>query len=144
MRRVIVLGGLGLFGRTAAEQLRVLGVSIQTASRRRGADLQVDANDPASIRAAFKHGDIVVDAAGPFHLRSTALIEAAIEIGLDIIDINDDLIYAERVIALKPRIDNTEIRVLSSASSVSAISAAVVRHSGIAEPVRVAAFFRMS
>ena len=79
MRRVIVLGGLGLFGRTAAEELRQLGVPVKTASRRAGADLQVDANDATSIRQSIQAGDVIVDAAGPFRDRSTALIEAAIE-----------------------------------------------------------------
>ena len=139
-KRVIVLGGLGLFGRTTVEQLRELGVSAQTASRGAAADLRVDANDRASIRACFRPGDMVIDAAGPFHERSTALIEAAIEIGFDVIDFNDDLGYAEWVIALEPQIEAAGIRVLPSASSVSAVAAAVIRHSGVAEPVRVSAF----
>ena len=140
VRRVIVLGGLGLFGRTAAAQLRQLGVAVQTASRSAAADLQVDANDPASIRASLRAGDVVVDAAGPFYSRSTALINAAIEIGFDVIDLNDDLRYAESVLALEPQIAAAGIRVLSSASSVSAVAATIVRHSGLAAPRRVTAF----
>lgn len=138
--RVTVLGGLGLFGRAAAEQLRALGITVQTASRGPGADLRVDANDGDSIRAAFTPGDLVIDAAGPFHVRSTALVETAIETGFDIIDLNDDLGYAEKILSFQPRIDAVGIRVLSSASSVSAITAAVVRHSGIDSPVRVSSF----
>jgi hypothetical protein len=137
---VIVLGGLGLFGRTAAEQLRQFDIRPQIATRRSTADMQVEANDRASIRASFRAGDIVLDAAGPFYHRTTALVEAAIETGFDIIDINDDLSYAERALALEPRIASAEIRVLSSASSVSAVAAAVVRHSRVTAPVRVTAF----
>jgi len=140
MRRVIVLGGLGHFGRIAAEQLRLLRVGVQIASRNPAADLQVDANDAESIRAALRAGDIVIDAAGPFHGRSTALLESAIEIGVDLIDINDDLRYAEAVLALQPQIESAGIRVLSSASTVSAVATAVVRDSGIAAPKRVTAF----
>jgi hypothetical protein len=140
MRRVLVLGGLGHFGRTAVDELRRIGVRAMTASRRSEADLKIDANDASSIRQSVHKGDVVLDAAGSFHERSTALIEAAAEINFDIIDLNDDLGYAERVIALEPQIDAAGIRVLSSASSVSAVAAAVVRHSGIDLPVRVTAF----
>ena len=140
MKRVIVLGGLGQFGRTAAQQLRRFGIPVQTAGRRPAADMQVDANDANSIRAALRAGDVVIDTAGPFHTRSTALIESAMEIGFDVIDINDDLGYAESVLALAPRITGAEIRVLSSASTVSAVAAAVVRHSGIATPRQAMSF----
>ena len=140
MKRVIVLGGLGLFGRTAVDELRRLGVTVVTASRGEGADLRVDANDGTSIRASIQNSDVVMDAAGPFHERSAALIEAAAEIGFDVVDLNDDLGYAELILSHEPQIDLAGIRVLSSASSVSAVAAAVVRHSGIELPKRVTTF----
>lgn len=140
MKRVIVLGGLGLFGRTAVDELRRLGVTVVTASRGESADLRVDANAGASIRAAIENGDVVVDTAGPFHARSTALIEAAAEIGFDVVDLNDDLSYAELVSSHEQKIDAAGICVLNSASSVSAVTAAVVRHSGNDLPKRVTTF----
>jgi saccharopine dehydrogenase-like NADP-dependent oxidoreductase len=140
MRRVIVLGGLGQFGQTAAEELRRLGIGLKTASRGTGADLLVNANDPASIRAVMRAGDIVLDAAGPFQARSMALIEAAVEIGFDVVDLNDDLAYAQSVNALESTIETAGIRVLSSASSVSAVAAAVVRRCAFDLPARVTAF----
>jgi hypothetical protein len=140
VKRVIVVGGLGLFGRTIVEQLRQLGVVAQSASRGAAAELRVDANDPNSIRSVMRAGDVVIDAAGPFHERSTALIESAIDIGFDVVDINDNLSYAESVVALQSRIDASRIRVLNSSSTVSAVSAAIVRHSGIGPPTRVTTF----
>ena len=140
MKRVVVLGGLGLFGRTVIEQLRGLGLIAQSASRRGEADLQLDANDAASIRAALRPGDLIIDAAGPFHARTTALIQAAIDVGFDVIDLNDDLSYAESMIAMEPRIVAAGIRVLSSASSVSAVAAAVVQLSEVISPRRVTTF----
>ena len=140
LNRIIVLGGLGQFGRTAAEQLRLFALPVEIGGRRTPADVLVDANDPASIRSALRAGDIVVDAAGPFYTRSTALIEAATEIGFDVIDINDNLRYAEAVLSLQPRIADAGIRVLSSASSVSAVAAAVVTHSGVSSPQKLTAF----
>ena len=137
---MIVLGGLGLFGGTIVEQLHHRGLVVQTASRKGAADLPIDANDRESIQAVVRAGDLVIDAAGPFHKRSTALLEAAIEVGFDVIDINDNLRYAERVAALEPHIVAAGIRILSSASSVSAVAAGFVMHSNVASPVRVTAF----
>jgi hypothetical protein len=140
VKRIIVLGGLGHFGRTTADTLRELALRVKTASRGDGADIRVDANDSASIRAGIGPGDIVIDTAGPFHGRSTALVETAIDVGFDLIDLNDDLSYAERVIALAPRIENAGIRVLSSASTVSAVAAAVIGQSGVELPRQLTAF----
>jgi hypothetical protein len=140
VRRVIVLGGLGWFGRAIAEQLGRLGVGAISASRGAGAPLRIDANDPASLHSNLRPGDIVIDAAGPYHLRSTAFVEAAIEIGFDVIDLNDYLHYAHALLGLKPQIDAAGIRVLTSASTVSAVAAAVVRRVEIASPVSIRGF----
>jgi short subunit dehydrogenase-like uncharacterized protein len=140
VRRVVVLGGLGFFGRTAAAELRKLGLHVRTASRRHGADLRIDANDPESIRAEVRHGDIVLDAAGPYYARTPALIEAAIDVGFDVVDLNDDLSYAEMVLAQESRIAERGIRVLTSASTVSAFSAAVMQIIGPESPNRFTSF----
>ncbi|HEX4412847.1 MAG TPA: saccharopine dehydrogenase NADP-binding domain-containing protein [Lacipirellulaceae bacterium] len=140
MKRIVVLGGFGLFGRTIVSELATLGLTAVVGSRRGEANLRVDANDAASMQQVLRAGDLVVDAAGPFHPRSTALIRKAIEMKFDVVDINDDLGYAEAALQLAPEIAAAGIRVLSSASSVSAIAAAVVAHSGIAMPRRVTSF----
>ncbi len=140
VRQVIALGGLGFFGRAAAAQLRKLGVHVRTASRGSGADLRIDANDPDSIRAAVRPGNIVLDAAGPFHSRTLALVESAICIGFDVVDLNDDLQYAEAVLSLEPQIAEAGIRVLCSASTVSAFSAAVMQIIGTRPPRRFTSF----
>jgi hypothetical protein len=140
VRRIVVLGATGHFGRAAAEQLRELGLPFKTASRRGHVDIRVDANDAASIRSAIDRDDIIVDAAGPFYRRSMTLIETAIDFGFDVVDLNDDLRYAERVIELAPRIESAGIRILSSASTVSAMSAAVIAQSDIERPQKLTAF----
>jgi hypothetical protein len=140
MKRIIVLGGLGQFGSTALNELRRLNFPAQAAGRSAAADIQIDANDPASLRAKLRAGDIVLDTAGPFHTRTPALIEAAIDVGFDIIDINDNLRYAEMILAREPQIKTAGIRVLSSASTVSAVAATVIRQSRIVNPIRVRVF----
>lgn len=139
MTRIVVLGGRGWFGGAAVERLRRDGSHPLVASRRPGADLVIDAEDRASIRAALRERDVVIDAAGPFQRRSTALVESCLTLGCDVIDLSDSLDYAQRLHVLGPGIETAGIRVLTSCSSVSAVSAALVRLSRVKEPVRVSA-----
>lgn len=137
MRRIVVLGGSGFFGAAAVEQLRAKGAAVMSASRRPEADLRLDVEEPASLRAALDEGDVVIDTVGPFQNRTTALVEAALEIGFDLIDISDSLAYVTMLYKLQERIDASGIRVLTACSSLSAVSAAMVRRSGVDDPVRV-------
>ena len=140
MRRIVVLGGTGFFGAAAVERLRADGLEPMIAARHGIAEMRLDVDSRASVKAALRPFDVVVDAVGPYQSRSTALIEAAIETGFDVIDLSDSLEYAEKVEGLRLRIEAAGIRVLTSCSSVSAISAAAVRLSGFANPVRLAVF----
>jgi hypothetical protein len=128
-----------MFGRTAAEALRAMGL-LPLVAGRRGGDLAVDANDPSSVRAALRAGDLVLDAAGPFQDRTLALVEAAIDVGFDVIDLSDDLRYAEQVLRLAAPIAKAGIRVLNACSSVSALAAFLVGLAGIPRPVRARGF----
>ena len=140
MRRIVVAGGLGFFGSATVECLRRKGAHPVRASRGPGAEVRLDVEDPDSIRAALRPGDVVVDAAGPFQGRTGVLAEAAIEIGFDLLDLSDSLAHAQRILDLRARIDASEIRVLPSCSAISVISAAAVRWSGARVPARVDAF----
>ena len=140
MSRIVVIGGRGWFGSAAADLLRRDGSHPVSAGRRPGADLVIDVEDPVSIAAALRGGDLVIDAAGPFQRRSTVLVETCLTVGCDVIDLSDSLAYAMQLHALRSRIENAGRRVLTSCSSVSAVSAALVRLSGVESPVRVSAF----
>jgi len=141
MPRVIVIGAHGFFGQLATLRLRESSLEPIRASRRAGiSELYVDADDPGSIRSVLQAGDIVLDAAGPFQTRTTALVEAATEVGFDVVDLSDSFAYAARILAMRDRIDRTGARILTSCSSISAVSAALVRLSGVAAPSRVSVF----
>ena len=140
MRRIVIAGGLGFFGRTAAERLRAEGLRPLTAARRPGADLRLDVDDAISLRAALRPGDVVLDTVGPFQDRTTALAEAALEIGFDLIDIADSGAYVQKLYALRPRFAASSVRLLTACSSVSGVSAALVRHSGLSDPMRLTGF----
>jgi hypothetical protein len=140
MTRIVVLGGRGFFGRAAIELLRGLGHAPLSAARRPGADLALDGEDGAALRRTLRPGDVVLDAAGPFQARTTALVDAAVDAGFHVVDVGDALGYAERVLAMRARIDAAGVAVCPSASTVSAVTAALVRLSGVAAPVRVSGF----
>ena len=141
MPRVIVLGAGGFFGSVATDRLLAEGFTPVRSSRRPGIfELQIDADDADSIKSRLRPGDIVLDAAGPFQTRTTALVEAAIEVGFDVVDLSDSFDYAARVLALRDRIDRSGMRVLNACSAVSAVSAVLIRLSGVAEPVRASVF----
>jgi len=140
-RRLIVLGAGGFFGSVATDCLQAEGFTPVRSSRRPGIfELQIDANDAGSIRSKLRPGDIVLDAAGPFQTRNTALVEGATEVGFDVVDLSDSFAYAARMVAMRDRIDPAATRILTSCSAVSAVSAALVRLSGVAEPARVSVF----
>ena len=138
VRRIVVVGGTGFFGAAAVERLRAGGLQPLVATLRAKGDLRLDVNSRASIKSALRQLDVVVDAVGPFQARSTALVEAAIETGFDVVDLSDSLEYAEKIEGLRLRIEAAGIRVLTSCSSVSVISAAAVQVSGFPKPVRLA------
>ncbi len=140
MKRIIVLGGFGFFGAAVVERLRADGVTPLIGSRRAGADVRVDVEDLVSLRSALRPEDVVIDTVGPFQDRTMALVQAAMEIGFDVVDISDSFAYVSKIHALKPQIDQHGVRVLPACSSISAVSAALVRLSGIEKPVRVTGF----
>ncbi len=141
MRRVIVLGAGGFFGSVATDRLLAEGLTPVRSSRRPGIfELQIDANDADSIRSSLRPGDIVLDTAGPFQTRNAVLVEAATEVGFDVVDLSDSFAYATRIVAMRDRIDRAAVRILTSCSAVSAVSAALVRLSGVAVPTRVSVF----
>ena len=135
-RRVVVVGGTGFFGRTGVELLQAEGRRVAVASRRGDAELQIDAEDPASIRAALDPDDIVVDAAGPFQNRSTVLVEGAIEVGFALIDLADSVAFVRRVRALADPIERSRARVYSACSTMSTLSAAAIEASTVSRPTQ--------
>ncbi|MBV8199995.1 MAG: hypothetical protein JOZ15_05155, partial [Acidobacteria bacterium] len=139
MTRILIIGGRGFFGAAAVELLRRDGLRPLIGSRRPGADCQVDAEGAASLRAALRGGDVVIDAAGPFQRRSSLLVEIALGAGCDVIDLADSLDHARRMQRLAPRIERAGTRVLTACSSVSAVTAALVRALGVTAPARISA-----
>jgi hypothetical protein len=65
------------------------------------------------------------------------LLEVAITVGFDVVDLSDNLDYAQVVHAMDDRLKAANVRVFTSCSAVSAVTAAAVKQSGIQRPTVV-------
>ena len=135
MRRVIVLGARGFFGARAVGLLRAAAVPAVGLTR-----ADADAEDRASLRSALHPNDVILDAAGPFQTRSTALLDVALELGADVVDLSDSLAYARSMRAREDEIAARGIAVLTGCSAISAVAATLVRASAVGLVRRVDAW----
>jgi len=132
LRRVVVFGA-GFFGRLVARRLGDARIRAVVASRTRG-DIQIDVEDRGSLVRTLQPGDVIVDTAGPFQVRTTALVETAIERGCDVVDMSDARAYAEAVLPLHDRAAATGVRILTSCSAIATVAAAAIRASECVSP----------
>jgi hypothetical protein len=132
LRRVVVIGA-GFFGGVVARRLADVGIRAVVASRTRG-DTRVDVEDRVALARALETNDVVVDTAGPFQSRSTALVETAIARGCDVVDLSDARGYAQAVLALHDRAVANGVRILTSCSAIATVAASAIRASGAVSP----------
>ncbi|HEV2011174.1 MAG TPA: hypothetical protein VGS17_09140 [Candidatus Limnocylindria bacterium] len=128
LRRVIVLGARGFFGAHAVRLLRAAAVPAVGLTR-----ADADANDRSSLRSALHENDVILDAVGPFQTRSTALLDVALELGADLVDLSDSLSYARSMRAREGEIAARGIAVLTGCSAISAVVATLVRASTVGQ-----------
>ena len=130
--RVLVLGGYGFFGRRLVERLeRQPGLELVVAGRTgRGAKaVALDAwADDFPQRLAALAPDVLVNAAGPFQGQDYRVARACIAARAHYIDLADAREFVAGVGVLDRAARAAGVRVLSGASSVPALSGAVVDH----------------
>jgi hypothetical protein len=141
MKRIVVLGGTGFFGSVIVDRLRQAGLPAIAASRS-SSEMKIDANNADDLRSNLKLRDLVIDAAGPFQTRTPALIEAAMRIGVDLIDLSDSPEYTSMIYEREAPIGASGIRVLPACSTLSTVSAAVLLTSTIDKPYRMTVYLR--
>src|SRR5205085_1881936 len=95
-------------------------------------------------RRAVRAGDVIVDATAPFQTRSTALVDAVIEIGADVVDLSDSLAYSRLVFERDGAARERGVRIFNACSSVSVLSAFAIERSGIRDPIAVHGFLAPS
>lgn len=140
--RVVVIGAAGVFGSRIARRLaRDARFELIVAGRRRDAleSLRTSLNDPAVQVAALDVDDagfatalaewrprLVIHTAGPFQGQDYRVAEACIAAGCDYIDLADGRGFVTGIERLDERARAAGCLLVSGASSVPALSAAVV------------------
>lgn len=144
MARVLIVGGYGVFGSRVAERLaRVAGIEVVIAGRdasragafaaslRDGAQAAVQhaVLDATACNAASLTGlapAIVVNASGPFQGQDHSLARAAIGAKVHYVDLADARAFVGGIAALDAAAKAAGVLVVSGASTVPAVSSAVV------------------
>ena len=144
--KVLVLGGYGNFGgRIAVRLLRSTGIEVVVAgrdgaaARRKAEELsrfasrdvghaRIDAAMPDAAAIAATGASILVNASGPFQEQDYALQRACIGLGIHCIDLADDRHFVSGIGVLDAEAREKGVLVVSGASTVPAVSAAVVDH----------------
>lgn len=137
--RVLVLGGYGAFGVPACERLSAIpGVQLIVAgrdavqagalARRLGAEsLSVDASAPALHEVLQRaRADMVVSLAGPFQGSGYQVAEACMRAGCHYLDIADARGFVTGIRGLDAAARRAGVLVVSGASSVPALTSAVL------------------
>jgi hypothetical protein len=142
--RILVLGGYGLFGSHISRTLAGdAGLTIIVAGRDRAraerlvagidaprAQVETAAIDTAAVdfgeRLAALRPDLVIDTAGPFQGRDYRVAEAALAIGAHCVDLADGRDFVRGIGALDARAHAANRWIVSGASSVPGLHAAVI------------------
>src|SRR5437870_5302574 len=140
VNRIIIAGARGFFGSAVVRILRAEGYAPLAASRRPGGDRRLDVEDSASIRSAIRARDVIIDATAPFQTRTATLVEEAIAIGADVVDLSDSLSYARLISTRDKAARNRGVRLLNACSSISVLSAFAIERSGIRDPIALHGF----
>jgi saccharopine dehydrogenase-like NADP-dependent oxidoreductase len=91
----------------------------------------VDVTDHGALRDALAPADMVVNAVGPYHRTALGVIEAAIDAGINYVDMNDDHEVAEALLrdpSWDERARNADLTVLIDCGVVPGLSGLLVRH----------------
>lgn len=146
MPKVLVVGGYGAFGALVTQRLARDGdLKIVVAGRRldraRAAVDRLGPTAAARLGAAALDATrpdievlralapaVIVNASGPFQAQDYALARAACAIGAHCIDLADARDYVAGITALDPQARAAGVLVVSGASTVPAVSSAVVDH----------------
>jgi hypothetical protein len=139
--KIVVLGGYGNFGAVIAEQLaadrafevvvagRDAAKAAACAERIGARACAIDSNDPCLVeRLRTYSADLVISTAGPFQGQDYRVAHAALSSGAHYIDIADGRAFVCGIVSLDRPAREARRLVVSGASSVPALSSAVVDH----------------
>ena len=155
-RRILIVGGYGAFGARVAERLareadlhliiagrdavRAAAAASTLGQTARAAisSAVVDATQPHVAALAERRPSVIINASGPFQAQDYALAHAAIAVGAHYVDLADVRGFVCGIGALDAAARAAGVLVVSGASTVPALSAAVVEHyAGRFHPLRI-------
>jgi Saccharopine dehydrogenase NADP binding domain len=144
LKRVLIVGGYGAFGGLAAERLaRIAGIEVVVAGRSlekaqgfaarlaEGAcaevrGIRLDAQDVSGAALGEIAPAVLISAAGPYQGQDYRLARACIAAGVHYIDLADAREFVTGIGALDAEARRVGVLVVSGASTVPAVSAAVL------------------
>lgn len=139
MKHILLIGGYGGFGARLARRLSDSGTRLLIGGRNgakaahfaatlpNACGLVVDRNQPMGALLAQERPDLVIDAAGPFQGSSYAVPLACIAAGIPYLDLADARAFVTGFAALDDEAKAAGVALVTGASSVPALSGAVVR-----------------
>jgi hypothetical protein len=136
---VLILGAFGTFGRLITQALaQTTDLPIIAAGRRLPAVheefrpgihiLAIDGSALGAARLLDLSPAILIDTVGPFQTRDRKLAELCIDLGIHYVDLADGREFVQNVGALNAAAARHNVLVVSGASTVPALSSAVVEH----------------
>jgi hypothetical protein len=144
MRRILVLGGYGAFGGRVSERLareagleliiagrsleraQAFSVKLQEAARAKLTPARLDVGQLTEHELVALQPLLVVNASGPYQLQNYHLARACIASGVHYVDLADAREFVTGIRALNADALASEVLAVSGASTVPAISAAVI------------------
>jgi hypothetical protein len=139
VRRVLILGGYGGFGARLSRRLAQDGWAVLVAGRNQdkasafayglpnASGIFADRNGDLAGLLAQHQPDLLIDAAGPFQGSDYHVPKACIAAGIDYLDLADARDFVGGIGALHAEAESAGVRVIAGASSVPALSGAVLR-----------------
>ena len=140
MKRVLIIGGYGNFGRYISGklaqnsdiQLIVAGRSIsraaQLASSLGAEAVELDINRDAAQVLGRIQADIVIHTSGPFQGQSYDIARACIAVGAHYIDLADGRDFVAGISTLHEEAEKAGVLLVSGASSVPCLTSALIDH----------------
>ena len=144
MKRVLIIGGYGNFGSYISDRLardsdiqliiagrsgskaESLANSLDSAHRSETIEMDIERNFDKTLNQV--NPDIVIHTSGPFQTQGYQVAKACIEFGCHYLDLADGRHFVEGIEALDDAAKDKGVLVISGASSVPCLSAAIIDH----------------
>ncbi|RLG84754.1 MAG: saccharopine dehydrogenase [Thermoprotei archaeon] len=143
MSRVLILGAAGAVGRAcsyfliksnvfeeiilADKRVDVLNKAFKQYSSKNIVIKYIDVNDTESLKKLMKESDIVLNAVGPFYRYGPKILRAAIDAGIDYVDVCDDYDATIEMLNLAEDAIKNKVRALIGMGSSPGLSNVIAR-----------------